>query len=108
MASMSLSSRAVASRTTPAGVPPSGALEKAVYRNSSGRGAFVVMPGATRGECEAIPGGCKRASGATASRIGRRAAAPSARRQFGRGEALETGVVGGALRVGRAVVEGGY
>src|SRR4051812_24620490 len=56
MASMSLSSRAVASRTTPAGVPPSGGLEKAVYRSTSGRGAFVVMLVATRCGPAAIPG----------------------------------------------------
>ncbi len=56
IASMSLSSRAVALSTTPAGFPPSGALEKAVYRSTSGRGAFVVMLAATRGVLTAIPG----------------------------------------------------
>lgn len=55
MASMSLSSRAVASRTTPAGFPPSGSLEKAVYRSTSG-GVFVVMLVATRGGAVAVPG----------------------------------------------------
>lgn len=55
MASMSLSSRSVASSTTPAGFPPSGVLEKAVYRRTSGRGAFVVMIAVTRGGREAIP-----------------------------------------------------
>lgn len=55
MASMSLSSRVVASRTTPAGFPPSGALEKAVYRSTSGRGAFVVMLVATWGGPRPFP-----------------------------------------------------
>ncbi|UXX97972.1 hypothetical protein N7U49_40690 [Streptomyces sp. AD2-2] len=77
---MALSSRAFASRTTPAGLPPSGSLEKAVYRSTSGRGGFVVIPAATWGGSRPFP----EVSGADASEgddiFRDRAAAPNTRR----------------------------